>query len=187
MSAAPQLSLTACDSYAMQHGFPPSAASVGRANMVTTDLGNSQQYYRYPAGQLPLQHQPPSQSQPQLQQLTVQSNPHQLQLHQLQKQTQVAQSSVKCGSWSAASQRGSLPGHSTQPSTPSSEAAVTGMLSDPAPVSRRGSDTLVYHSLQIPKCVSENGGNLADFAAQVCLSLFGHGISWQRIQLTGCR
>lgn len=38
---------------------------------------------------------------------------------------------------------------------------------------RRGSETLIYHSLQIPKCISPKGGNLAEFAAQVssnCLS-----------------
>lgn len=35
---------------------------------------------------------------------------------------------------------------------------------------RRGSETLIYHSLQVPKCISPTGGNLADFAAQVCRS-----------------
>lgn len=29
------------------------------------------------------------------------------------------------------------------------------------------SDSLIYHSLHIPRCISKSGGNLADFAAQV--------------------
>lgn len=33
--------------------------------------------------------------------------------------------------------------------------------------SRRSSDTLIYHSLQIPRCISASGGSLTDFAAQV--------------------
>jgi hypothetical protein len=33
--------------------------------------------------------------------------------------------------------------------------------------SRRSSETLIYHSLQIPRCISSSGGSLADFAAQV--------------------
>ncbi|XWW97927.1 hypothetical protein V2A60_005923 [Cordyceps javanica] len=39
--------------------------------------------------------------------------------------------------------------------------------------STRNSETLVFHSLQIPKCISPAGGNLADFAAQMtCLFWF---------------
>lgn len=56
--------------------------------------------------------------------------------------------------------------HNTRPSTPSSE-AVAPPTSKGGTVSRRGSDSLVFHSLQIPKCISPNGGNLAEFAAQV--------------------
>ncbi|KND90879.1 hypothetical protein TOPH_04543 [Tolypocladium ophioglossoides CBS 100239] len=60
---------------------------------------------------------------------------------------------------------------STRPSTPMSEAAMTAKQ-EPAP-SRRNSDSLIYHSLQIPKCISPNGGNLSDFAAQMtCLFWF---------------
>lgn len=52
-----------------------------------------------------------------------------------------------------------------RPPTPTSDATMTTQSTR----SRRDSDTLVYHSLQIPKCISPAGGNLADFAAQVCL------------------
>ncbi|KAG6002975.1 hypothetical protein E4U21_002476 [Claviceps maximensis] len=39
--------------------------------------------------------------------------------------------------------------------------------------SRRGSETLIYHSLQLPKCISPTCGNLSDFAAQMtCLFWF---------------
>lgn len=41
------------------------------------------------------------------------------------------------------------------------------VVPQPEVSSRRGSETLVYHSLEIPKCISPNRGNLADFAAQV--------------------
>ena len=58
--------------------------------------------------------------------------------------------------------------HSTRPSTPTSGA----MLKDGS-VSRRGSDTLVYHSLTIPRCISPSGGNLAELAAQVLLTFPG--------------
>ncbi|PNY26264.1 Uncharacterized protein TCAP_03808 [Tolypocladium capitatum] len=60
---------------------------------------------------------------------------------------------------------------STRPSTPISEAAMA-VKQEPAPAARN-SDSLIYHSLQIPKCISPNGGNLSDFAAQMtCLFWF---------------
>ncbi|KAM5371254.1 hypothetical protein ACJZ2D_008055 [Fusarium nematophilum] len=58
----------------------------------------------------------------------------------------------------------------TRPSTPASESTVT--VDKDGATSRRGSE-LVFHSLQIPKCISPAGGNLADFAAQMtCLFWF---------------
>lgn len=53
----------------------------------------------------------------------------------------------------------------TKPSTPTS--ATISVSSKRAASTRKSSETLIYHSLQIPKCISANGGNLADFAAQV--------------------
>ncbi|KAI9158998.1 hypothetical protein HJFPF1_07003 [Paramyrothecium foliicola] len=67
-----------------------------------------------------------------------------------------------------------LPGsnHTTRPSTPTSDASAT-LTSQTVTASRRGSDSLVFHSLQIPKCISATGGNLAEFAAQMtCLFWF---------------
>ncbi|KAM3471443.1 hypothetical protein MY8738_009327 [Beauveria namnaoensis] len=56
-----------------------------------------------------------------------------------------------------------------RPPTPSSETTMPTQESR----SRRNSDTLIFHSLQIPKCISPAGGNLADFAAQMtCLFWF---------------
>jgi len=52
--------------------------------------------------------------------------------------------------------------HSSGPVTPVSAHADSAKMK-----SRRGSDTLIYHSLQLPKCISPTGGNLSDFAAQV--------------------
>lgn len=57
------------------------------------------------------------------------------------------------------------------PATPLAEVPVPSKRSDP--VTRRGSETLIYHSLQLPKCISPTGGNLSDFAAQMtCLFWF---------------
>ncbi|PCD35581.1 hypothetical protein AU210_008148 [Fusarium oxysporum f. sp. radicis-cucumerinum] len=64
------------------------------------------------------------------------------------------------GSISAESQ---AVGQTVRPSTPASTASG----------SKDESESLVYHSLQIPKCISPSGGNLADFAAQMtCLFWF---------------
>ncbi|OAR01573.1 hypothetical protein LLEC1_00876 [Akanthomyces lecanii] len=61
------------------------------------------------------------------------------------------------------------PRHSARPPTPSADIAMPTQGSR----SRRNSDTLIFHSLQIPKCISPAGGNLADFAAQMtCLFWF---------------
>jgi hypothetical protein len=50
--------------------------------------------------------------------------------------------------------------------TPTSEATAKVPSNGPSP--KKNSDALVYHSLTIPRCISPNGGNLADLAAQVC-------------------
>lgn len=53
----------------------------------------------------------------------------------------------------------------TRPSTPTPEAVLT--VKKDLDTSRNPSETLIYHSLQIPKCISPDGGNLSDFAAHV--------------------
>ena len=50
------------------------------------------------------------------------------------------------------------------PSTPSSDIPSS---QSRTPTSRTNSDTLIHHSLQIPKCISLSGTSLADFAARV--------------------
>jgi hypothetical protein len=43
-------------------------------------------------------------------------------------------------------------------------------------------ETLIYHSLQLPRCITPNGGNLAEFAAQVR----GQDVLQQRHSLRSC-
>jgi hypothetical protein len=59
-------------------------------------------------------------------------------------------------------------GQTVRPSTPPVSSKT---------VNKDDSDSLVYHSLQIPKCISPSGGNLADFAAQVSVFTFNKIIS----------
>ncbi|KAL6859489.1 hypothetical protein J3F83DRAFT_329272 [Trichoderma novae-zelandiae] len=63
-------------------------------------------------------------------------------------------------------------------STPSdrsakSETPASAVSAQDAASSRKSPETLIYHSLQIPRCISSKGGSLADFAAQMtCLFWF---------------
>lgn len=62
--------------------------------------------------------------------------------------------------------------HSTRPSTPTGSSSKITMASEGKPL-RRDSLSLTLHSMTIPSCISPNGGNIADFAAQVtCLLWF---------------
>jgi hypothetical protein len=154
MSATYQPPLGAYDGHGMQHNFPPTA-SAGCTKMSMMDSRDSQQYTRLPPGQSLQRHM----QQPQSQTIQVQS--------QLQSQAKLvpAVQSASGSGYAAATQLGPSSCHSTRNSTPGSEIAMN-MASD-GTSSRRGSETLVYHSLQIPKCISPQGGNLAEFAAQV--------------------
>ncbi|PTB65034.1 hypothetical protein BBK36DRAFT_55521 [Trichoderma citrinoviride] len=54
-----------------------------------------------------------------------------------------------------------------------SETPASAVSAKDAASSRKSPETLIYHSLQIPRCISPNGGSLADFAAQMtCLFWF---------------
>jgi hypothetical protein len=48
-----------------------------------------------------------------------------------------------------------------------SETPASAVSAQDAASSRKSPETLIYHSLQIPRCISSDGGSLADFAAQV--------------------
>lgn len=141
MSITYESMLPSHDSHAM-HAYPTSMAHVGRSRTGFNDTRSSQ-YYRYPS-----QHQQQLQNQPQQQQAQV-----------------VSQSQPRNGSLSWATQPAPTSQYSTQASTPGS-GTIVGSSKDGSS-SRRGSETLVFHSLQMPKVISETPGNLADFAAQV--------------------
>lgn len=149
MSTVFQPQLASWENHAI-HNYPAAVPQAARPTAPVTDARASQ-YYRYPTQQ--------QQSQPQPQttynhcyqhELSTQPAQPQLNLHAT---SQVSQH--RNGSISAESQ---ALGQTIRPSTPASTASG----------SKDESESLVYHSLQIPKCISPSGGNLADFAAQVC-------------------
>ncbi|KAH7140822.1 hypothetical protein EDB81DRAFT_843866 [Dactylonectria macrodidyma] len=147
MSTAFQPALASYDSHAL-HNYPASIPPASRAKAALNDSRNSQ-YYRYPVQQ---QAQQP-------QQLQQQPFP-------MPSTSQPALSAV-----SSVTQPSSVSRHTTRPSTPASGTIASSQKE--GSTSRRGSETLIYHSLQIPKCISPTGGNLADFAAQMtCLFWF---------------
>lgn len=69
----------------------------------------------------------------------------------------------------------SVPSHvpvaSAQPTRPVTPKNEHMMPQKEKTKSSGAAETLVYHSLQLPRCINMNGGNLAEFAAQVRLSL----------------
>lgn len=138
MSTAYQPSLAAYENHAM-HGYPSSLAHIQRARMGVGGPTNGQVY-----------------QQPQLQQ------------PQPSQQPQYQNWPSKDIAFTAANQLPSN-GQPQQPAVRPPSPASGGTLSVPrsGQASRRNSETLVYHSLEIPRCISPNGGNLAEFAAQV--------------------
>jgi hypothetical protein len=84
------------------------------------------------------------------------AQPQQQQPH-IQQQARAASSTLVPHPHSSSSR------HSTRPSTPSSTATST---HNEGTVSRRDS-AMVGHSLQLPQCISPNGGSLDEFAASV--------------------
>lgn len=147
MSAAFQPALASYDSHAMYNYAAP-MPQVARAKAAAIGDSKNSQYYR---GALLQQPQQPQQGQ--------QLSSHPQPALQVPPATQHTNSSV-----SSVTQLSSTPQQATGPSSPASGSIASVMGSS---TSRRGSESLVYHSLQIPKCISPSGGNLADFAAQV--------------------
>lgn len=154
MSTVFQPQLASWENHAI-HNYPAAVPQAARPTAPVTDARASQ-YYRYPTQQ--------QQSQPQPQ--TTYNHCYQ---HELS--TQPAQPQLNLHATSQVSQHRNGPisaesqalGQTIRPSTPASTASG----------SKDESESLVYHSLQIPKCISPSGGNLADFAAQMtCLFWF---------------
>lgn len=64
---------------------------------------------------------------------------------------------------------------STQPNRPVTPTAEAAMVHDKENIPEGGpAETLIYHSLLLPRCISIHGGNLAEFAAQVCIHFTTH-------------
>lgn len=72
---------------------------------------------------------------------------------------------VRNGQYSTAPMTDTTLLHTSGSSTPAADSSISAKRSQST--SRRGSETLIYHSLQLPKCISPTGGNLSEFAAQV--------------------
>ncbi|PTB38036.1 hypothetical protein M441DRAFT_146434 [Trichoderma asperellum CBS 433.97] len=143
MSTTYQQVPAAYDSHALR-SYTSAIVHPSRAKaMAVAGVNDARQYGRYAA---------------------VQQNQHQHQQHQHQHQHQ-HQIPV--------SQTLHAPLHST-PSDRSTKSTPASVISTKdTTLSRRSSETLIYHSLQIPRCISPSGGSLADFAAQMtCLFWF---------------
>ncbi|KAJ3503508.1 hypothetical protein NM208_g16501 [Fusarium decemcellulare] len=163
MSTVFQPSLASYDSHAI-HNYPAAVPQAARATAAMNETRGSE-YYRYP-----VHHQQQQQPPPQSQQLQHNHYAYQQQQathtqHELHPVAQVPQ--ARNGSVSSVTQPISTSRQrlSTPPSGSSVALSKSGNSQD--------SESLVYHSLQIPKCISPTGGNLADFAAQMtCLFWF---------------
>ncbi|KAM0561438.1 hypothetical protein ACHAPJ_003319 [Fusarium lateritium] len=161
MSTVFQPSLASYDSHAI-HNYPAAVPQAARATAAMNDTRGSQ-YYRYPVQHPQQQQQPQPQSQPQ----TTYNHYYQ------QEQSTHPQHELHPTSVVSQHRNGSI---STVPhAVPASAQPVRPSISpaSSATLNKDDSESLVYHSLQIPKCISPAGGNLADFAAQMtCLFWF---------------
>ncbi|KAH7361487.1 cyclin-domain-containing protein [Plectosphaerella cucumerina] len=130
------------------HGMPSYSASFAPARMPPmADPVRPSQFSRHPSQQAPA----PAPTQPQ-----IYSQP-----------TPVPRDPA-----SGASHYSAVSRYSTKPTTPAGETSIAAG-EDAATASRRSSQTLIHHSLQIPTRINPKGGNLADFSAQItCLFWF---------------
>jgi hypothetical protein len=157
MSTVFQPPVASWDNHAI-HNYPSAVPQTARAPATINDTGKSQ-YYRYPVQQAEQQHQPqPQNTYNRYYQQEQSAHP----THELHPTSQVSQH--RNGSISTASHTVPVAGQTAQPSTPPNSTSTA---------TRDDAESLVYHSLVIPKCISPAGGNLADFAAQMtCLFWF---------------
>lgn len=165
MSTVFHPSLASYDSHGV-HSYPAASSQAARAKAAVSESRTSQ-YYRdaVPSQQPQHQHQ--------YQQMQHNRQVYQQPLHQCEVQPISAIPLHRNGSISSnqpASISRQCVGQSTPPSTFPVSAAPLGNEQDTL---EKETESLVYHSLQIPKCISPKGGNLADFAAQMtCLFWF---------------
>lgn len=138
------------------HDYPPVVPQAARSKAAINDSRNPG-YYRYPSQQQHHQAQP---------------HPHHhQQSQQVNLQVPFPSDPSNNSSLSSVTQASSGSRLATGPSTPASGSTASAQIE--GSISRRGSETLIYHSMQIPKCIAPAGGNLADFAAQMtCLFWF---------------
>ncbi|CAG2000001.1 hypothetical protein QX201_003148 [Fusarium graminearum] len=137
------------------HAIHNYAAAVPQAARAPATMNEKPQYHRYPVKQPEQQQQPQPQTAYnhyyQQEQATHELHPSQVPQH-------------RNGSISTASQVVPVVGQAVRPSTPAASTSTA---------TKNDAESLVYHSLVIPKCISPTGGNLADFAAQMtCLFWF---------------
>lgn len=153
MSTTYHAPLASYDSHAM-HAYPQQLSQPARAKMpMANDQANAQVY------------RPPVQ--------VVQQQPHQ---HMAQQPQSQPSQQYAAQWWPAKSAVPAVPAPlpsntTTQPHRrPTSPPAPTTTFA-PAQAAQQSSqdkmETLIYHSLVIPKRISPNGGNLSDFSAQV--------------------
>jgi hypothetical protein len=155
MSTAFQPTLANYGSHAM-HDYPPLVPQAARSKAPLNDSRNSG-YYRYPSQQ--------QQQQQHHHQAQQQMHHRHQQSQQLALQVPFPSDPSNNSSLSSVTQTSSASRLPTGPSTPASGSIASVQIE--GSTSRRGSETLIYHSMQIPKCIAPAGGNLADFAAQV--------------------
>jgi hypothetical protein len=142
------------DSHVSLARQPSALAQASRSGSVLCDAAVNHMSRSHPLQpQVPQQHQ----------QYPHHPHPQQQQQPQYQTQAQPGSSLVPTSSHP----RSGASKSSTRPSTPSSTA--TSHSQHEGTVSK-SSSTMVTHSLQLPSCISPNGGNLDDFAALVSLA-----------------
>lgn len=148
MSTTYQPPLAALESHALPK-YPSSMGHMGRVNTSVGDPSNLP-VYRLPT-QSREQHYSYSQKQPQRTFAADHSN----------YQLAVANDAARVVT------EPTIPSQQqARTATPTTEGSVN--TTSDGPSSKKKPDTLVYHSLTIPRCISPSGGNLAELAAQVC-------------------
>ncbi|KAJ4174858.1 hypothetical protein NW754_005279 [Fusarium falciforme] len=158
MSTVFQPQLASYDSHAM-HNYPAAVPQAARVTAAMNETRGSQ-YYRYPSAQPQQPQQQPQTHHGHYSYQQQQATHPQHELHPVPHASQSRNGSVSSATQSICSSRQTL-----RPLSPSSTSTMTR--------SKDESESLVSHSLQIPKCISPAGGNLSDFAAQMtCLFWF---------------